>query len=131
MINQIQSTLACFTIASLIILLTVFVFIKMTKYNDWEEIQKGNLAAALALGGKVFGVSNVMRFAIVAHTSPLDTVVWGTLGLAFLVLVYMAFEWLTPQIDVNKEIGSGNTAVGFMAMIFAASMSYIIGASIS
>lgn len=126
-----EATLACFVVASLIILLTILVFVRLTRYNDWEEIRKGNAAAALALSGKVFGVGNIMRFAIVTNISPLDTLLWGAIGLALLILVYLCFEWLTPRLNVNEEIGSGNVAVGLMAMIFSVAFSYVIGASIS
>ncbi|OPY57897.1 MAG: hypothetical protein A4E55_01326 [Pelotomaculum sp. PtaU1.Bin035] len=128
---QVESTLTCFTVSSLIILLTIFAFIRLTKYNDWEEISKGNTAAAMALGGKVFGVGNIMRYAIVTNSSPLQTIMWGVIGLLLLILVYLAFEWLTPRLDVNGEIASGNVAVGLLAMVFSVAFSFIIGASIS
>lgn len=128
---QVEATLTCFIVASLIILLTIFVFVKVTKYNDWEEIKKGNTAAGMTLGGKIFGVGNIMRFAIVSNTGPLDTVIWGLTGMALLILVYLAFEWLTPRINVNEEIASGNMAVGFMSLAFSVAISYVIGASIS
>jgi putative membrane protein len=105
--------------------------VKLTKYNDWEEISKGNIAAAMALGGKVFGVGNIMRYAVVTNSNPLQTVLWGVIGLVLLLLVYLAFEWLTPRLNVNDEIAAGNTAVGLMAMIFSVTFSFIIGASIS
>lgn len=126
-----ESTLTCFAVSSLIILFTIFIFVKLTKYNDWEEISKGNAAAAMALGGKVFGVGNIMRFAVVTNNSPGQTVIWGVIGLALLILVYLAFEWLTPRLDVNREIASGNLAVGLLAMVFSITFSFIIGASIS
>ncbi len=128
---MIESTLTCFMISSLIILLTIFVFIKLTRYNDWEEINRGNAAAAMALGGKVFGVGNIMRFAILSNDNPAQTVIWGLLGMVLLILVYLAFEWLTPRLNVNNEIAAGNNAVGLMAMVFSITFSSIIGASIS
>lgn len=126
-----ESTLTCLVVASLIILLTIFIFVKLTKYDDWAEITKGNVAAAMALGGKIFGVGNIMRYAIVTNEGPWETVIWGLIGLVLLILVYLAFEWLTPRLDVNDEIASGNIAVGLLVMIFSVSFSFIIGASIS
>lgn len=126
-----ESTLTCIAVSSLIILLTIFAFVKLTKYDDWAEIAKGNIAAAMALGGKIFGVGNIMRFAIVTNEGPGQTVLWGIIGLVLLLLVYLAFEWLTPRLDVNREIASGNIAVGLLVMIFSIAFSFIIGASIS
>ncbi|OPX86315.1 MAG: hypothetical protein A4E53_03225 [Pelotomaculum sp. PtaB.Bin104] len=128
---QLQSSFICLLVASIIILLTILIFVKITKYNDWEEIRKGNLAAAMALGGKIFGVGNIMRFAILSNNNAEQSVLWGVFGLVLLILLYLLFEWLTPRLNVNKEIGSGNVAVGLLSLVFSVTFSYVIGASIS
>jgi len=131
LIVQVESTLTCFLISMAIILATVFVFTLVTRYNDWEEIARGNVAAALALGGKVFGVANIIRFSILSNSSASQTVFWGVLGAALMVIIYLLFEWLTPKLNVNKEIASGNTAVGLISLVFSVAASFVIGASIS
>lgn len=129
--QQIQSTLLCLLAASIIILLTILIFVLITKYNDWEEIRKGNIAAAMALGGKIFGVGNIMRFAILSNNNAGETILWGVIGLVLLILVYLLFELLTPRLNVNQEIGSGNAAVGLLSLVFSITFSFVIGASIS
>ena len=131
MIVQVESTLTCFLISMAIIMATVFVFTRVTRYNDWEEISQGNVAAALALGGKIFGVANIIRFSILSNSSASQTVFWGVLGAAMMVIIYLLFEWLTPKLKVNQEIASGNRAVGLISLIFSVASSYVIGASIS
>lgn len=131
MLIQVESTLTCFLISMAIILATVFTFTKVTRYNDWKEIAGGNVAAALALGGKVLGVANVIRFAVISNTSPTHTIFWGCLGAVLLIITYLLFEWLTPRLNVNQEIASGNLAVGAVSMVFSVAASYVIGASIS
>jgi len=128
---ELESTLTCFLVSMLIVLATSFAFTLVTKYNDWEEISGGNVAAALALGGKIFGVSNIIRFSVLSNTSPVHTIFWGAVGAALLVVVYLLFEWLTPRINVNREIAKGNTAVGVLSMVFSVAASFVIGASIS
>lgn len=126
------STFVYLFFCSVIILATIFVFLKLTKYDDWKQIQQGNAAAALALGGKVLGVGNIMRFAITSNSSITDTVIWGTVGMVLMLMVYLMFEWLTPKININQEIGEkANIAVGILSMIFSVTFSYIIGASIT
>jgi len=131
LIVQVESTLTCFLISMAIILATVFVFTLVTRYNDWEEIARGNVAAALALGGKVFGVANIIRFSVLSNSSASQTIFWGVLGAALMVIIYLLFEWLTPKLNVNKEIASGNTAVGLISLVFSVAASFVIGASIS
>ena len=131
LLAQMESSLTCFLTSLIIILLTIFVFTRVTKYNDWKEIAEGNVAAALALGGKVFGVANIIRFSVLSSTGATETIFWGFAGAILLILVYLLFEWLTPKLNVNQEIASGNTAVGLLSMIFSVAASYVIGASIS
>lgn len=127
---QLESALTCFVITTALVLLTIYIFTKLTRYNDWEEIAQGNVAAALALGGKILGMANIMHYAILSNTGALDTVLWGLLGMVLLLLVYPVFEWLTPRLNVNREIARGNVAVGALSMVFSLSVSFIIGASI-
>lgn len=131
MLIQVESTLTCFLVVLLIILAAMFVFTRVTRYNDWEEIAKGNVSAALALGGKVFGLANILRFSVLSNTSATHTIFWGAFGAALLIIVYLLFEWLTPRINVNREIAAGNVAVGAVSMIFSVAASFVIGASIS
>lgn len=131
LLAQVESTLTCFLLSMAIILGTIFVFTRATKYNDWEEIAQGNVAAALALGGKIFGVANIIRFSVLSNSSASQTVFWGVLGAALMVIIYLLFEWLTPKLNVNQEIASGNRAVGVISLVFSVAASFVIGASIS
>jgi len=131
LLQNILFALAYFAVASLLVVLTVFVFTMLTKYNDWEEIGKGNLAASMVLGGKVFGVGNIVRFAIISNETLIQSAIWGCIGLVLLLAVYLCFDWLTPKLNVNDEIAAGNKAVGFISMFFSITFSYVIGASIT
>jgi putative membrane protein len=103
----------------------------LTRYNDWAEIARGNVAAAVALGGKVLGAANIMRVAVHTNSGVLDTVLWGLAGMVLLLLTYLAFEWLTPRLDVNGEIAGGNVAVGVLSASFSLALSILVGASIA
>jgi len=48
-----------------------------------------------------------------------------------LLLTYLAFEWLTPHLDVNGEIAGGNVAVGVLSASFSLALSILVGASIA
>lgn len=131
MLQSIFFALAYFAVASLIVVITVLVFTLLTKYNDWEEIAKGNTAASMVLGGKVFGVGNIVHYAIISNETLMQSAMWGCIGLVLLLAVYLCFEWLTPKLNVNNEIAAGNKAVGLMSMFFSITFSFVIGASIT
>lgn len=93
-------------------------------------IGNGNLAVALATGGKIFGIATIFRYSIEYNDSILHMIGWGTFGFVLLLSAYFIFEFLLPTIKVDEEIGKGNVAVGFLSMIFSVGISFVIGASI-
>lgn len=120
-----------FIAAAVVVMLAIFLFDIITKYKVWTEINGGNMAVALATGGIVLGVANIMRFAITSNEKLTSTLMWGGIGTLALLIVYLVFELLTPKLNVNDEIAKGNKAVGLISFIFSLAISYIIGASIS
>lgn len=119
---------------SVVILCTVVflaVFELVTKYKNWTEIKNGNVAVAMATGGKILGIANIFRHSIMQHDSLLDMIYWGVYGFVLLIVVYFIFEFLTPGFKVDEEIKNDNRAVGLLAMVISIGVSYIIGAGIS
>jgi len=132
MMNNIYlNTLAYFSVAVVALLVFLFVFNLITRYNDWEEIKKGNVAVAMATSGKIFGICNLFRFAILNNDTVLESVTWASFGFVLLLVAYYLFELLTPYFKIDEEIKNGNKAVGLISMVISISISYVIGASVA
>lgn len=131
LINPYFETLAFFsvTIMALIIFLSLFEFV--TRYNNWQEIKKGNIAVAMATGGKIFGICNIFRFAIASNETVYHALIWASFGFVLLVVAYFIFEFLTPNFKVDAEIIKDNRAVGLISMVLSIALSFVIGASVS
>lgn len=39
---------------------------------------------------------------------------FGILGIALLALGFKVFEWITPKVKLEEELGKGNVAVGIV-----------------
>lgn len=128
--NPYVATLANYSVAGLAIILFLTFFEILTRYHTWQEVKRGNLAVALAVSGKIFGISNILHFSILHHDTIWRTLVWGGIGSALLLGAYLIFEFLTPQFRVDEELKKGNLAVGFISLAISVAFSYIIGASI-
>ncbi|RCX17437.1 putative membrane protein [Fontibacillus phaseoli] len=115
-------------VVELIVFLSCFELV--TRYRCWHEIKRGNLAASLATGGKIFGLCNILRFAT-ARSTIYEFMAWSFVGAFLLFLAYIMFEFVTPVFRIDKEIAEGNVAVGFIAMAVSVSVSYVIGACIA
>ena len=128
--NVYLHTLAYFSVAVVALIVFMIIFNRVTRYNDWEEIKKGNLAVAMATGGKIFGVCNIFRFAILNNDPILTSIVWASYGFILLLVAYCLFDLLTPFFKIDDEVKNGNLAVGFICMVISISISYVIGASV-
>ncbi|NWQ42946.1 DUF350 domain-containing protein [Bacillus sp. EB106-08-02-XG196] len=122
---------ANYSVVILCVVLFLAIFELVTKYKNWEEIQKGNIAVAMATGGKIFGIANIFRYSIEQNDSLVTMISWGVFGFVLLLVGYFIFEFLTPKFNIDDEIKNDNRAVGFIAMIISIGLSFVIGAGIS
>ncbi|PLR77746.1 DUF350 domain-containing protein [Bacillus sp. V3-13] len=128
--NEYVLTAANYSVVILCIVVFLAVFELVTKYNNWEEIKKGNMAVAMATGGKIFGIANVFSHSIVQHDTLFTMIGWGLFGFFLLLLGYFIYEFLTPKFKIDDEIKNDNRAVGFISLVISVGLSFVIGAGI-
>ncbi|HET7579039.1 MAG TPA: DUF350 domain-containing protein [Bacillales bacterium] len=121
---------ANYSVVILCLVVFLAVFELLTRYRNWDEIKKGNVAVAMATGGKIFGIANIFRFSIRHNDSVLTMMGWGAFGFVLLMIGYFIFEFLTPTFHVDDEIARDNRAVGLTSMMISIGLSFVIGAGI-
>lgn len=129
--NPFVESAGYFSVVVLCLIVSMVLFELVTRYKNWEQIKNGNLAVALATGGKIFGVANIFRYSIERHNTLFEMIGWGLFGFVLLVFSYILFEFLTPKFNVDKEIEADNRSVGFISLTISVGLSFVIGASIS
>lgn len=129
--NQFVQTAGYYSVVILCMIVFLAVFELVTKYRNWEEIKNGNVAVAMATGGKIFGIANIFRHSIMINDSLFTVISWGVFGFFLLLTGYFIFEFLTPKFKIDDEIEKNNKAVGFISMVISIGLSYIIGAGLS
>jgi len=129
--NVLVKTAANYSVVILCLVLFLAVFELVTKYKNWEEIKKGNLAVGMATGGKIFGIANIFSHSIDHNDTIITTIGWGVYGFSLLLIGYFIFEFLTPRFKIDEEIANDNRAVGFISLVISVGLSYVIGAGIS
>lgn len=128
--NSYFQTVAIYSVVILCMVVFLACFELLTKYRNWVEIKKGNLAVAMATGGKIVGILNVFRYSIQYRQHLLAIVVQGAFGFALLMIGYFIFEFLTPSFHIDHEIEQDNRAVGFISMMISIGLSFVIGSSL-
>ncbi len=104
-------------------------------FKLWPEIQKGNLAVALAVGGQIIG-AGIVFWSAISHNAVRDwavfwTLIWAAFGGAMQIFGFLVFELITPRLAVGKELAEDNRAVGFVSMSIAVALGVIVSACIS
>ncbi|MEN8701237.1 DUF350 domain-containing protein [Bacillus infantis] len=128
--NEYIQTAAYYSVVILCMIVFLAIFELVTKYKNWEEIKNGNIAVAMATGGKIFGIANIFRHSISQHDSLFTMIGWGVFGYFLLLAGYFIYEFLTPKFRIDEEIENNNKAVGFISMVISIGLSYVIGAGI-
>ncbi|WP_233095771.1 DUF350 domain-containing protein [Alicyclobacillus sp. SO9] len=131
MSNPFVATLVYFIACGAFLLVSFFVIEVTTKYNDWEEIKKGNVSVSIATSGKLLGIANILRFAISGNDNIGQTLLWGLVGLVLLIFIYFLFNAVTPKINLDDAIAKDNRAVAILSFFISLSFSFIIGPSIT
>lgn len=108
-----------FIVIILLQLLGMAVFMWMTPFQDMEELRKGNVAVALALGGKFVSTAIILGVAAFTNTSIWFMMLWFAVGYLCLIAAYWIFELVTPSFRISEHLQKGNVAVGVMlCMVF-------------
>lgn len=128
--NEYVLTAANYSVVILCLIVFLAIFELVTKYKNWSEIKKGNVAVAMATGGKIFGIVNIFRYSIEHNDSFLTMIGWGIYGFILLLIGYFIFEFMTPTFKIDEEIEKDNRAVGLISMIISIALSFVIGAGI-
>ncbi|NGZ75891.1 DUF350 domain-containing protein [Saccharibacillus alkalitolerans] len=128
--TPIGSAVAYFSVAVLELVVFLAIFEAITRYKCWDEIRRGNLSVAMATGGKIFGICNILRFCIESGSTIYESMLWSLVGFVLLLLAYFLFEFVTPFFKVDEEIGRDNRAVGLISMVLSVALSYVVGVSV-
>jgi putative membrane protein len=110
-----------------VLLVGYFVFSKLTKFNDTEEIAGGNAAAGLYMGSKLLGLCIIIAMVSLSSHDWISMLVWSAVGIVIQCLVYLLFDLFTPKFKVCEEIAKGNMAVAQLLRSIILGTSIVIG----
>jgi putative membrane protein len=132
LLNPYVVTLLYFIATVPVVLVGVILFeLITTKYKDWQEIENGNYAVALSVGGKIVGICIILTFSIFHNDTVLVTMIWGGYGILLQLAAYYLFEFFTRQFSVETQLKERNLAVGIISFCVSVGLAFVIGASIT
>ena len=110
----------------LLLLIGFALFELTTKTKELKLIAQGNVAAALVIGGKLFGLAFVLGSAIANSVNLIDMVIWGAIGIVSQIILYVLLELITIRFSIKDAIEKNNTAVGTVLLLISLSVGWVI-----
>ena len=90
---------------------SLWIYKKITPYNEIQLIKEGNLSAALAYGGVALGLAAPLSSLAVHAVSLVDMAMWAGVALVIQLVLHAV---LSKVIDVRQAVPDGNKAVGLV-----------------
>lgn len=117
----IDAFLAYLAVALVLLGAFLYVYTRITPWDDFGLIRAGNMAASFSLTGAVLGFIAPLASAVQHSANLVDMAIWGAIALLTQVVAFIAVKVIMPS--VTREIPAGNGAQGF----FLGSLSLAVG----
>lgn len=112
--------------------LFLFLYAKVTPYDDYRMIfTENNTAASLGLGGAVLGLCIPLYSALIHSVSYVDFVMWAGVAMAIQLIFAFALTRLSGKFSVEKHINNGDISVGIIMAFMSVSIGLINAGSMS
>ena len=85
----------------------VFIYIKITPYDEIALIKDGNTAAAISLAGAIIGFALPLAFAMASSINVFEILIWGPVTLFLQLIAYRITDAVLR--DLPKRIVAGET----------------------
>ena len=108
----------------------VFVYIKITPYDEIALIRGGNTAAAVSMSGAVMGLALPLAFSMASSISVWEVLIWGPVTLVLQLIAYRATDLFLrdlPKRIVKGEIGAAILLVSIKLAVAAVNAAAVTG----
>lgn len=90
----------------------VFLYVKITPYNELKLVREGNTAAAASLSGALIGFTLPLASSIIHSVHPWDMMIWAVIALLVQLLVFVLVRF--TLVNVARRIPQGEVASGVL-----------------
>ncbi|MGG2093018.1 DUF350 domain-containing protein [Bacillus sp. S13(2024)] len=97
-----------------------------TNRKELQLIAKGNVSAAMAMGGKLLGLTFIVGAAIAQSASLIDMILWSAIGIVIQIIAFYIIELVVIRFSIKKAIEEDNRAVGLMILLLSISMGWVL-----
>lgn len=107
----------------------LFIYIKITPYDDLALIRSGNIAAAVSLSGAALGIGLPLAFSMASSVSLLEVVIWGSVALILQIVGFRLTDLLMR--DLPARIVNGELSAAILLVSVKLSIAVINAAALT
>lgn len=120
---------AHFGVTILMLVAGIWIYTRITPYDELELIRGGNIAAAVSLAGASLGLAIPLAFCMAVSVNVVDIVMWGLVALGIQLAGFRVTDWLLR--DLPGRIRAGETGPAILLASIKLSIAAINAAAIT
>ena len=96
------------SVTAAMLVVAIFVYIKITPYDEIKLIRGGNTAAAVSLSGAIVGLALPLAFSMASSISVWEVLIWGPVTLVLQLFAFRVTDLVLKDLSkriVNDEMG--------------------------
>jgi putative membrane protein len=108
----------------------IFIYIKITPYDDIKLIRGGNTAVAVSLAGAILGLALPLAFSMASSISVWEVLIWGPVTLVVQLLAFRFTDLVLKDLSrriVDGEIGAAILLVSIKLGVAAINAAAVTG----
>ncbi len=90
----------------------IYIYIKITPYDDIKLIRDGNTAAAVSLSGAIIGLALPLAFAMASSISVWEVLIWGPVTLVLQLIAFRVADLVLK--DLSRRIVDGEMGAAIL-----------------
>lgn len=103
-------------VVTVIYVVGLVVYVKLTPHKEIELIQNGNMAAAISFSGLVIGLALPLAACLIIKMSKIDVLVWGVVSVLLQLFLFRLTDIMfkgMPQRIIDDEVPAAIVLVAF------------------
>ena len=108
----------------------IYIYIKITPYDDIKLIRGGNTAAAVSLAGAIIGLALPLAFSMASSISIWEVLIWGPVTLVLQLLAFRFTDLVLKDLSrriVDAEMGAAILLVSIKLGVAAINAAAVTG----
>lgn len=98
----------------------VYLYIKITPYDDMKLVKEGNIASAISLFSIIVGLAIPLAFCLTQASEVPDILFWGSFTVAIQLFAFKVCDWMLSDLSGRIERGEISAAIVLLAVKLAA-----------